>query len=106
MKITNAALVDLKGRPLKQNAPGQPTQDSDPELLVSDVLLTAALMPAANGVYEPSKAAERYKFAKTLVDAKVGDGIEVPANIAVELDRDICRNYAVVVSGQMHELLK
>lgn len=109
MQIKNAVLLNIKGDPMKQssNPPGFPAKDTDPVLLISDVLLNAALSPAAQTPYEPAKATARYKFALTLNDVKEGDDLEVPAELAIELDRDVSRVYNnVMIAGQMHELLK
>lgn len=109
MKITNAVLKTLQGDALQSssNPPGMPPKSDDPELLISDVLSHACLAPAEQGrPYEPSKTAARYQLAVTLFGKKAGDELEIPADLAVELDRDISRHYAVIVAGQMHLLLK
>lgn len=109
MKITNAVLKTLKGDALQQSSrpPGMPPAEDDPVMLISDVLSNAALAPAEQGrPYEPSKTAARYQLAVSLFGKKEGDELDVPADIAVELDRDIARFYPVIVAGQLHLLLK
>jgi hypothetical protein len=109
MKITNAAFKTLKGDALKSssNPPGHPPKSDDPALLISDVLLGAALSPAQGQPYEAAKAAERYAFALSLNDAVEGDEIDVPTALAPELVRDVSRIYNnVQIIAQVYELLK
>jgi hypothetical protein len=109
MKITNTSLKNIKGDALKSssNPPGAPPAENDPELLISDVLLGAALTPASNQPYEPAKASERAKFALSLYGTEDGDAIEVPSSLAAELVRDVSRIYNnVLITHQINELLK
>lgn len=109
MQITNTVLKTLEGDDLKNssNPPGAPPKDSDPVLMVSDVLSNICLYPAPQGQpYEPAKAAARYELAVSVFGKKEGEFLEVPSDMCVELDRDIARYYPVLVAGQMHRLLK
>lgn len=100
MKVKNVALVDLKGKPLKLSGTGTDT-------LVSDILADVACAPPPAGQsYQPGVAAERLKFARSVVAALPGDEIDVPTEMAAQLDQDVARHYPVIVSGQIHELLK
>lgn len=107
MQVKNVALVNLKGEALKNssNPPGFPPKDEDPVLLVSDVLSNVALATPQGG-FSPQKSAERLKFAKSIVDAGIGETFEVPTSLAIELDQDVSRIYGVLVGGQIHEMLK
>jgi hypothetical protein len=109
MKIINDTLKTLEGKDLQNSStpPGAPPLAGDPALLISDVLTNTCLAPAAPGQpYTPKASARRYELAVSLFGKGVGDEIEVPAELAVELDNDIARFYPVIVSGQMHKLLK
>ena len=110
MKITNAALKKLDGTDLQNssNPPGYEPKTDDPVLLASDVISNVCMAPVQQGMapYDPSKAAKRYQLAIETFNKKAGDEFDVPADLVVELDRDIARCYPVIVSGQMHLLLK
>lgn len=108
MKITNAPLKTLKGDDMQSstNPPGMLPNADDPVLLISDVLSNVALSPSANAPYEPSKTAARYQLAISLFNKKLGDELDIPQELIMELDRDTARHYSVIVSGQIHLLLK
>jgi hypothetical protein len=109
MMITNVELKNVKGEPMKSssNPPGMPPKDDDPTLLVSDVLLGAALSPATGQPYEAAKATERAKFALSIYGAVAGTEFEVPTSLAPELVRDVSRTYNnVLITHQINELLK
>jgi hypothetical protein len=106
MKVKNIALVNLKGETLRQssNPPGFPPNDNDPVILVSDVLANVALAPQQG--MTPERAFERYKFGVSVVNAQVGDELDVPSTLVDELNRATAATQAILVAGQIHELLK
>jgi hypothetical protein len=111
MKITNATLKKLDGVDPIQNSsnpPGYEPKTDDPVLLISDVVSNVCMAPVQQGhaPYDPSKAAARYKLAVATFNLAEGAEFEVPAEMVVELDRDIARCYPIIVAGQMHLLLK
>lgn len=104
MKIKNVALTNLRGEVIKQAAaPGA----DEVVLTVATVLTDVALAPPPPGQsYQPSRAAERFKFAQAIVNTAIDEEFEVPAALVQDLDNDVARFYPVVVSGYIHELLK
>lgn len=106
MKVTNIALVNLKGETLKQssNPPGFPPNDNDPVILVSDVLANVALAPQQG--MTPEKAFERVKFGVAIINAQVGEEIDIPSSLVSDLDKATAATQPVLVAGQIHELLK
>lgn len=111
MKITNATLKKLDGVTDIQNSsnpPGYEPKLDDPVLLISDVISNVCMAPVEQGrpAYSPARAAARYKLAVDTFNKKEGDEFEVPAEMVVDLDNDISRCYPIIVSGQMHLILK
>lgn len=106
MKVKNIALVNLKGETLRHssNPPGFPAQENDPPILVSDVLANVVLTPARD--MTPKKAAERVKLGRLLIAVGPGEEIDIPDALVADLDKDCASTQAVLVAGQIHELLK
>jgi hypothetical protein len=108
MKITNVALVDLDGRPLKENVnPMAPLDPNAPILTVARVIEASCMSGARQG--QPPRTAdenvERMMVAIECHKAKIGDAIELDAKVVARVKDDV-QLLSPIVAAQMALILE
>ena len=98
MKIVNKELLDMDDNPMKSG---------EVNLTVAEVLMNAALAPPENpNVPRKSKEViERYDLALMLRKVGLNESFDLTVEQAADLQKDVLRMYATIVTGQILKAL-